>query len=61
MFNGMIIFNEVIIQEVFVLAFRIVSNFIRMTAESTFQALRCFADVLSTTTPGFSCNNINKI
>ena len=32
-----------------------------MTAESTFQALRCFADVLSTTTPGFSCDNINKI
>ena len=30
-----------------------------MTAESTFQALRCFADVLSTTNPGFSCNNIN--
>ena len=32
-----------------------------MTAESTFQALRCYADVLSTPTSGFSCNNINKI
>ena len=33
----------------------------RMTAEATFQALRCFADVLSTTTPGFSCNNVYQI
>ena len=32
-----------------------------MTAEATFKALRCFADVLSTTTPGFSCNNVYQI
>ena len=32
-----------------------------MTAEATFQVLRCFADVLSTTTPGFSCNNVYQI
>ena len=31
-----------------------------MTAEATFQALRCFADVLSTTNPGFSCNNVHQ-
>ena len=55
----MIIFNEVVIYEVLVFASRIVSDFKRMTAEATFalQALRCFADVLSTTTPGFSCYN----
>ena len=50
----MIIFNEVIIQKNFVFASRIVSDFKRMTAEATFQTLRHFADVLSTTTPGFS-------
>ena len=32
-----------------------------MTAEATFQSLRCFADVLSTTTPSFSRYNIYKI
>ena len=32
-----------------------------MTAEATFQSLRCFADVLSNTTPGFLRNNIHKI
>ena len=55
----LIIFNEV--GEVLVFASRIVSDFKRMTAEATFQALRCFADVLSTTTPGFSCNNVYQI
>ena len=32
-----------------------------MTAEATFKSLRCFADVLSTTTPGFSRNYIYQI
>ena len=32
-----------------------------MTAEADFKSLRCFADVLSTTTPGFSRNNIYQI
>ena len=57
----MIIFNEVVIYEVLVFASRINSDFKRMTAEATFQALRCFADILSTTTPGVSCNNVYQI
>ena len=32
-----------------------------MTAEATFKSLRCFADVPSTTTPGFSRNNRYQI
>ena len=31
-----------------------------MTAEATFQSLRCFADVLSITTPSFSRYNIYR-
>ena len=32
-----------------------------MTSGATFQILRCFADALSTTTPGFSLSNIYQI
>ena len=32
-----------------------------MNAEATFKSLRCFADVLSTTTPGCSRNYIYQI
>ena len=50
-----------VIKEIFVFASRIISDFKRMTAEATIQSLRCFDDVLSITTPGFSRNNIYKI
>ena len=47
--------------EIFVFTSRVVSDFKRMTAKAAFKSLRCFADVLSTTTPGCSRNYINQI